>query len=101
MTTEAKPLQPGEPCPACGGDLKPAPVPTAAQRHAAADHENPVPLPAHFDTATEEFRAEHGALSRCVGCGYASRFPLDQADGAADAADGEGDGTTKARKRKS
>ena len=73
MKTE-KPLALGDPCPQCGSELKAALVPSDAQRKAAADRDNPSPVPPHYDTAAKDFVAEHGALYRCVGCKYESRF---------------------------
>ena len=70
-------LKKGDACPSCGGAFKEAPVPTDAQRDAAADKENPVPFPPHFDSASKVQRAELGALSRCTSCGYAARFAED------------------------
>jgi hypothetical protein len=73
MTTVAKPWAVGDPCPGCNGDLKPVPLPTDAQRAAASNRDNPVPLPPTVDHADPPQIAELGTLHRCGGCGYASR----------------------------
>lgn len=70
-------LQPGDPCPGCGGTLVKAPQPSDAQRAAAAntkDADRWVPLPPHYDTAPLSDIAELGELWRCPGCGYPHRF---------------------------
>jgi hypothetical protein len=72
MTTTAKPWAVGDVCPACNGDLKPVPAPSDAQRAAAANRDNPTPLPPTVDHATPEQIAELGDLHRCA-CGYQSR----------------------------
>lgn len=69
----------GDACPNCGGPFRDAPVPTDAQRAAAAHHDDPAFLPPHYDTASVAFRLEHGALARCGVCGYATRFPVQDA----------------------
>lgn len=71
-----KDLKRGDPCPACGGEFRDAPVPTDAQRAEAARKEDPTPIPPHMDTASPEFRAEYGGLARCTSCSYQTRFPL-------------------------
>lgn len=53
--TEPKELHPGDPCPACGGELKPA----------------------THDTASDEQRAELGDLHACTSCRYKTRFKAD------------------------
>jgi hypothetical protein len=73
MATVAKPWAVGDPCPACSGDLKPIPPPTDAQRAAAANRDNPTPVPPTVDSAEAPFIAEHGDLHRCSSCGYQSR----------------------------
>lgn len=67
-------LKAGDSCPACGGTLKPVPVPTPEQFAAAFNHENPGALPARADTANPAQRADLGALFRCDACPYATRF---------------------------
>jgi hypothetical protein len=69
-------LKMGDRCPACDGIFRAAKAPTAAEREAAGRRENAVALPAHYDTASAEFRAEHGALFVCTTCGYKTRFPV-------------------------
>jgi hypothetical protein len=72
MSTEPKPWAVGDACPACSGDLKPVPLPSEAQRAAAANKDNPVPLPPTVDHADPAQIEELGNLHRC-GCGYQSR----------------------------
>lgn len=69
-------LKPGDPCPACGGELRKAPQPTPEMRaHAASrDDSSYRPIPGHYDTASLEHVEEHGELSRCRECGYQARF---------------------------
>ena len=67
-------LKQGDPCPACGGELVAAAVPTDAQFAKATDRENPVYLGPSFDNANPVQRAELGALYRCKECGYKARF---------------------------
>jgi hypothetical protein len=64
----------GDPCPGCGGTLRKAPQPTDAERAKAANREDPIFLPPHYDTAPKEFVEEHGELWRCPDCGYPARF---------------------------
>jgi len=66
----------GDPCPACGGEVRKRPQPTAAQRKAAANTQDAnkwVPLPPHYDTAPLEVVEELGELHTCVDCGYPHR----------------------------
>lgn len=72
---EPKPWHVGDPCPACGGELKPAPVPTEEQRARAEDREIREALPRHYDTASAKQIAELGTLYRCDSCRYAARVP--------------------------
>jgi hypothetical protein len=67
-------LQAGDPCPNCGGELRPARVPTAEQSAAARDRENPTSLDPSFDTASPAQRKQLGALYRCASCPYNARF---------------------------
>jgi hypothetical protein len=67
-------LKPGDPCPACGGSLRQCPRPTDAQRAKAANKEDPIPLPPHYDTAPKEVVDELGPLWKCPDCGYPHRF---------------------------
>lgn len=85
MTTTAKPWVVGDVCPACNGDLKPVPAPSDAQRAAAANRDNPTPLPPTVDHATPEQIAELGDLHRCA-CGYQSRVAAGDHDDAPAAA---------------
>lgn len=73
-------LKRGDPCPADGGELRPAPVPTDEQFKKAFDRENPVPLAPSMDTANPQQRAELGELHRCVTCRYQTRFPVEAAE---------------------
>ena len=59
----------GDPCPGCGGPLLKAQQPTDAERAAAKDRDNPIPLPPHYDTAPAADVEEHGELYRCPQCG--------------------------------
>lgn len=64
----------GDPCPGCGGELRKAQQPTAVERAAAANKDDPRPLPPHYDTAPLETVDEHGELWKCPTCGYPARF---------------------------
>lgn len=91
-----KELKPGDACPNCTGELKPAPVPTAEQSARLADKENPIVLERTFDTASPEQREKLGALHRCATCGYEARFKAEDAAEGDEAAAGGGG----SRKRK-
>lgn len=67
-------LNVGDPCPACGGSLVTAPVPSDEQYRAAFDKENPIALRPGMDTAPPAVRADLGVLYRCAGCRYQTRF---------------------------
>jgi hypothetical protein len=75
---EAKALTKGDACPRCGDELKPVRVPTETEYAKAFDRENPGSLPEGCDTASPDFRKEHGDLFRS-GCGYQTRFMQEQA----------------------
>jgi hypothetical protein len=90
MEKEAVALALGDPCPNCQGELRPAPVPTDAQRARAADRENPIVLDRRFDSATPAQRDDLGALYRCAECGYVARFK-DTASAAAKGKKGKGE----------
>lgn len=75
--SEPKPLHPGDPCPVCGGAFRPVPAPTDAQRAAANNRDNPVPLPPHVDSATPDQLEDLGRLHRCADCGYLTRWKTD------------------------
>jgi hypothetical protein len=77
MSDKAKPWAVGDPCPACSGELTPIPQPSDALRAAAANRDNPTPLPPTVDHADPTQIAELGALHRCIDCGYQSRVPVD------------------------
>ena len=77
--TDAKPLQAGDPCPSCGGELKAVRAPSDEQFKAAFDRENPGTLPAGVDTAKPADRAALGSLHKCADCGYVTRFKVDEA----------------------
>ena len=85
MSTIKGPSTPSDPCPACGSAFRELPAPTAEQRSAAANRENPSALPAGTDNATEAQRAELGALFVCSNCGYKTRIKTDT-DGNGDSA---------------
>jgi len=83
-----KTVQLGDPCPACGGELRAAAVPTDEEYRKAFDKENPVALAPGMDTASPEVRVELGDLHRCVSCGYQTRFrPENDLEGDAAAGD--------------
>lgn len=67
-------VQAGDPCPMCDSPFRPLRVPTDEQWARFTDRERPTALPQGYDTATPADRVEHGALHRCVGCGYQTRF---------------------------
>lgn len=69
----------GDACPNDGGTLVRVQVPTAEQRRLAADRENPTPIPAHYDTASDTQRQQLGELFRCERCNYLTRFPFPEA----------------------
>lgn len=73
--TEPKAWAVGDPCPGCGGSLRPQRRPTAAEAKAFTDSENPRALPPGVDSASDEQHAELGDLHRCADCGYAARVP--------------------------
>lgn len=79
-------LKRGDACPRCGGAFKAARIPTDAEYAKAFDQENPTSLPEFSDTASPDFRAEHGDLYRCTDCSYQTRFVAETpaADAAAD-----------------
>jgi hypothetical protein len=85
---EAKELKLGDACPNCGSEFKAARVPTPRERELATDRENPTPLPTECDTMSVADRAEHGALYRCTGCRYVTRF-VEPAEAAAPAGKGK------------
>lgn len=67
-------LKIGDPCPGCDGPLEKARQPTDVERARAADRDNPIPLPPHYDTAPKVVVDEQGPLYTCVRCGYGQRF---------------------------
>jgi hypothetical protein len=73
---ETKQLKFGDPSPASGQPFVPALVPTDEEYARLGDRENPVVLSKYHDTATREFRKEHGALYFDPLTGYKTRFPL-------------------------
>jgi hypothetical protein len=70
--------KPGDKCPNCGGDFVPRAQPTDAQRAAAKDRDNPVPLPPFADSADPAQIAELGALHECARCHYLTRIKADK-----------------------
>ena len=76
--SKPKELKRGDKCPADGGELKPAYVPSDDEWKKAFDRENPIALPPRADTASPEQRKELGELFRCNSCGYTTRFPAEQ-----------------------
>lgn len=83
---EAKELSKGDACPRCGGEFAAVRIPTATEYAKAFDRENPGSLPEGCDTASPDFRAEHGDLYRCA-CGYQTRFVAPKKKAAAAAAE--------------
>lgn len=76
---DPKHLKRGDNCPRCGANAFMATRgPTDAQYAKAFDRENPTGLPEGFDTASPDFRKEHGELYECVKCGYKTRFPAEE-----------------------
>ncbi|OLB84956.1 MAG: hypothetical protein AUI15_33845 [Actinobacteria bacterium 13_2_20CM_2_66_6] len=73
---ETKELTLGDPCPACGNELKDVPVPSDDEWRKAYDKENPIALQAGSDTASPDVRKQLGTLYRCVNprCRYQVRF---------------------------
>lgn len=69
-------------CPQCGAPAAHVPPPTDAQRAAAANRENPVPLSPLVDGAPPAQLAELGPLHRCVPCDYRFRIAPARAGGA-------------------
>lgn len=63
----------GDPCPACGGELKKAVQPTDEERAWAVHKEEPRFLPSHYDTAPKHVVEELGELWKCRECGYPHR----------------------------
>lgn len=98
---EPKKLHQGDPCPACGGELQAAIVPTDEQYKRSMDRENPVALQPGADTASPTVRADLGALHRCVRCGYQARFKDegDEADESDEADEAKGDDGAKPGKQ--
>lgn len=95
-------LKKGDACPRCGAAFVGVRIPTPEEYAKAFDKENPGSLPEGCDTASPDFRAEHGDLHRCGGCGYQTRFPADApagdaADAGADAPAGKGKGKGKGK----
>jgi hypothetical protein len=78
---QPKELHRGDACPACGGVLEAARVPTDEEFRKAFDKENPVALPAHTDTAPPDVRNDRGELHICGRCGYKTRFPAEENGG--------------------
>lgn len=93
---EPKKLHQGDPCPACGGELQAAVVPSDEQYVRSMDRENPVALQPGADTASPHVREDLGALHRCVRCGYQARFKEgDEAEPAEAGNGGAGRGTAR------
>jgi hypothetical protein len=75
-------LKPGDPCPGCGGTLRKAQQPTAAERkraEATTEVSEWVPLPPHYDTAPQHVVDALGELWKCPDCGFPHRFPAEPA----------------------
>jgi hypothetical protein len=69
-------------CPQCDEPARLVPPPTDAQRAAAANRDNPVPLSPLVDGAAVAQLAELGPLYRCVPCAYQFRITPARAGGA-------------------
>lgn len=67
----------GDKCPVDGGTFVHRPQPTDAQRAAAKDRDNPVPLPPFLDSADPAQVHDLGDLYVCGSCGYRTRMKGD------------------------
>lgn len=77
-------LKLGDPCSSCGGEYRPAKLPTKEQYHRAFHAPEPSPLPPGWDTMDPDQRAEHGDLFICRDCGHQTRFKVERAPAPAD-----------------
>lgn len=77
---EPKPWKVGDECPACGSEMKKAPVPSDDERRRAEDREIRDSLPRHYDQANAHTIATQGTLYRCTRCRYASRVASTKKD---------------------
>jgi hypothetical protein len=74
MAPETIDLQPGDPCPVCGGPFAPARRLTPADWLRLFDKENPQPVPDFTDTLHPDKVQDLGALHICTRCRYKTRF---------------------------
>jgi|SRR6185503_1810426 len=80
---ENKPLQAGDPCPRCGGEM----VPDQAHDPTAIADMKEQNLPDHPDWAHSYRRQvdakakKFGVIHRCVRCGYQARYPTSDGGG--------------------
>jgi hypothetical protein len=79
----------GDKCPIDGGAFVKRAQPTDAQRTAAKDRDNPVPLPPFVDSADPVQVHELGELYVCSSCGYRTRIKPDAAPAPRDQKAGE------------
>jgi hypothetical protein len=68
----------GDPCPNCDSDFMLIPAPSDAQRAAAKDRDNPVPLPPFVDSADPTQIDELGELYECARCHYRTRIQREE-----------------------
>jgi DNA-directed RNA polymerase subunit RPC12/RpoP len=77
--TKAEPRK-GDPCPACGGELRDVRAATDEERRRALDKENPINLGPGVDVAPKEQIETLGPLARCADCGYKTRYKPEAGD---------------------
>jgi hypothetical protein len=70
-------LQPGDPCPQCGGTFTPARRLSPAEWLRLFDKENPQAVPPRTDTLHPDQVRALGALHLCTSCSYKTRFPVE------------------------
>jgi hypothetical protein len=79
----------GDKCPIDGGAFVRRAPATDAQRTAARDRDNPIPLPPFVDSADPVQVHELGELYVCGSCGYRTRIKAEKAPDAPAKKDGE------------
>ena len=70
---DPKELKKGDPCPNCGGELKPLPAMSPEEHARAYGRESQEGRPEGVDTASPSQREALGELHKCA-CGYQARF---------------------------